>query len=166
MPPIRTKRMLLESTFSNGPGTLLITYSRQFLVNHPYDIRYRGTAVLEMRVYREMERYAKEAREFEESDRSEASKKEKEQDEISEKKEQVQDRISAKKLLSYSEMVDRVWANRVRRELVPGRGVPLDVPPRIPPPRVIRPRVVSPPSNAPQLTLSEGTKAPSLQRRN
>ncbi|KAI0695443.1 hypothetical protein BC835DRAFT_1519894 [Cytidiella melzeri] len=51
MPAIRTNRALLECPFVDGPGSVLQTYTRHCLVDHPYDIRYRGTAVLLMRAF-------------------------------------------------------------------------------------------------------------------
>ncbi|KAI0695457.1 hypothetical protein BC835DRAFT_1519901 [Cytidiella melzeri] len=61
MPAIRTYRVLLECSFADGPGSVFQTYTRHCLVDHPYDIRYRGTAVLSMRAFRERELYAKQA---------------------------------------------------------------------------------------------------------
>jgi hypothetical protein len=58
MPPIRNKHVLIECPFEDCDGSVFQSFSRRCLVDHPYDIRYRGTAVLGMRLYREQELYA------------------------------------------------------------------------------------------------------------
>lgn len=59
MPPIRIRHVLIECPYEGDcEGSVFQSYSRHCLVDHPYDIRYRGTAVLNMRAHRWQEQWA------------------------------------------------------------------------------------------------------------